>query len=151
MDDPNITMEEYTRLEEEKGRRHGKVYNWEIATYGRIWDDDEVHNLRSVETEFQAIVFDDSLHLRQHSHVNLWMLMEHRDAQGHSVFTSRAWRRLFEIQGPLVHELILEFFRDSTSEVTKGALDVDEGDQAISAPVQAPQPLHAAGPARTMA
>ncbi|GJW76096.1 hypothetical protein Tco_0137778 [Tanacetum coccineum] len=39
------------------------------------------------------------------------MLMEHRDAQGQSVFTSRAWRRLFEIRGPLVHELILEFFR----------------------------------------
>ncbi|GJS94232.1 hypothetical protein Tco_0801200 [Tanacetum coccineum] len=38
------------------------------------------------------------------------MLMEHRDAQVHSVFTSRAWRRLFEIRGPLVHELILEFF-----------------------------------------
>ncbi|GKG30128.1 hypothetical protein Tco_0420026, partial [Tanacetum coccineum] len=32
---------------------------------------------------------------------------EHR---GHSVFTSRAWRRLFKIRGPLVHELILEFF-----------------------------------------
>ncbi|GJU13065.1 hypothetical protein Tco_1135461 [Tanacetum coccineum] len=30
------------------------------------------------------------------------MLMEHRDAQGHSVFTSRAWRRLFEIQGMLL-------------------------------------------------
>ncbi|GJU42884.1 hypothetical protein Tco_1195841 [Tanacetum coccineum] len=27
------------------------------------------------------------------------MLMEHRDAQGHGVFISRAWRRLFEIQG----------------------------------------------------
>ncbi|GJZ91968.1 hypothetical protein Tco_0664033 [Tanacetum coccineum] len=38
------------------------------------------------------------------------MLMEHRDAQGHSVFTSRAWRRIFDIRGPLVHELILEFF-----------------------------------------
>ncbi|GKF31062.1 hypothetical protein Tco_0100860 [Tanacetum coccineum] len=38
------------------------------------------------------------------------MLMEHRDAQGQSVFTSRAWRRLFDVQGPLVHELILEFF-----------------------------------------
>ncbi|GJS90315.1 hypothetical protein Tco_0772951 [Tanacetum coccineum] len=38
------------------------------------------------------------------------MLMEHRDAQGQSVFTSRAWRRLFKIRGPLVHELILEFF-----------------------------------------
>ncbi|GJU10738.1 hypothetical protein Tco_1133134 [Tanacetum coccineum] len=38
------------------------------------------------------------------------MLMEHRDAQGKSVFTSRAWRRLFDIRGLLVHELILEFF-----------------------------------------
>ncbi|GJS25042.1 retrovirus-related pol polyprotein from transposon TNT 1-94 [Tanacetum coccineum] len=59
-DDPNITMEEYIRLEEEKARRHGKVYNWEIATYGRLWDDNDVHNLRSVETEFPAIVFDDT-------------------------------------------------------------------------------------------
>ncbi|GKD11086.1 hypothetical protein Tco_1190771 [Tanacetum coccineum] len=38
------------------------------------------------------------------------MLMEHRDAQGQIVFTSRAWRRLFDIRGSLVHELILEFF-----------------------------------------
>ncbi|GJT12148.1 hypothetical protein Tco_0859190 [Tanacetum coccineum] len=38
------------------------------------------------------------------------MMMEHKDAQGHSMFTSRAWRRLFDIKGPLVHELILEFF-----------------------------------------
>ncbi|GJV45904.1 hypothetical protein Tco_1430440 [Tanacetum coccineum] len=60
MDDRNITMEEYIRLEEEKARRHGKMYNWETATYGRIWDDDEVYNLRSVETEFPAIVFDDT-------------------------------------------------------------------------------------------
>ncbi|GJY46583.1 hypothetical protein Tco_0435646 [Tanacetum coccineum] len=37
-------------------------------------------------------------------------LMEHRDAQGQSVFTSRAWRRLFEVRGPLVHEIILELF-----------------------------------------
>ncbi|GKD28695.1 hypothetical protein Tco_1239473, partial [Tanacetum coccineum] len=33
IDDPNITMEEYIRLEEEITRRHGKVYNWETATY----------------------------------------------------------------------------------------------------------------------
>nr|GEU63193.1 hypothetical protein [Tanacetum cinerariifolium] len=38
------------------------------------------------------------------------ILMEHRDAQGQSVFTSQARRRLFDIRGPLVHELILEFF-----------------------------------------
>ncbi|GJS24199.1 hypothetical protein Tco_0452831 [Tanacetum coccineum] len=61
MDDPNITMEEYIRLEEEKARRRGKVYNWETATYGKIWYDEDVHDLRSVETEFQAIVFNDTL------------------------------------------------------------------------------------------
>ncbi|GKA14093.1 hypothetical protein Tco_0693739 [Tanacetum coccineum] len=31
MDDPNITIEEYIRLEEEKACRHGKVFNWETA------------------------------------------------------------------------------------------------------------------------
>ncbi|GKB22352.1 hypothetical protein Tco_0861753 [Tanacetum coccineum] len=61
MEDPNITMEEYIKLEEEKARRHGKVYNWETATYDRIWYDDDVRDLRSVETEFLAIVFNDEL------------------------------------------------------------------------------------------
>ncbi|GKA19534.1 hypothetical protein Tco_0699449, partial [Tanacetum coccineum] len=36
MDDPNITIEEYIRLEEEKARKRGKVYNWETAKYGKI-------------------------------------------------------------------------------------------------------------------
>ncbi|GJT87686.1 hypothetical protein Tco_1069403 [Tanacetum coccineum] len=61
MEDPDITMEEYIRLEEEKSRRHDKVYNWETATYGRIWYDNYVHDLRSIETEFPAIVFNDTL------------------------------------------------------------------------------------------
>ncbi|GKB86551.1 hypothetical protein Tco_0958823 [Tanacetum coccineum] len=61
MDDPNITMEEYIRLEEEKARRRGKVYNWETAKYGKIWYDEDVHDLRSVETEFPAIVLNDAL------------------------------------------------------------------------------------------
>ncbi|GJU01446.1 hypothetical protein Tco_1111784 [Tanacetum coccineum] len=43
MDDPNITMEEYIRLEEEKARRR------------------DVDDLRSVETEFPTIVFNDRL------------------------------------------------------------------------------------------
>ncbi|GJS08585.1 hypothetical protein Tco_0365381 [Tanacetum coccineum] len=33
MDDPNITMEEYIILEEEKACRRSQVYNWETATY----------------------------------------------------------------------------------------------------------------------
>ncbi|GJU17806.1 hypothetical protein Tco_1145772 [Tanacetum coccineum] len=60
MDDPNITMEEYIRLEEEKAHRRGKVYKWETAMYGRIWCNEDVHDLRSVETEFPAIVFDNA-------------------------------------------------------------------------------------------
>ncbi|GJR41103.1 hypothetical protein Tco_1216787 [Tanacetum coccineum] len=61
MDNPNIPMEEYIRLEEEKAHRHGKVYNWETAKYGKIWYDEDVHDLRSVETKFPAIVFNDEL------------------------------------------------------------------------------------------
>ncbi|GJU88883.1 hypothetical protein Tco_1301306 [Tanacetum coccineum] len=61
MDDPNITMEEYIRLQEEKAHRQGKVYNWETATYGKIWDNEDVHDLGSVETEFTVIVFNDTL------------------------------------------------------------------------------------------
>ncbi|GJS27358.1 hypothetical protein Tco_0487978 [Tanacetum coccineum] len=36
---------------------HGK----ETATYGKIWFDEDVHDLRSVETELPAIVFNDAL------------------------------------------------------------------------------------------
>ncbi|GKB89193.1 hypothetical protein Tco_0961465 [Tanacetum coccineum] len=39
------------------------------------------------------------------------------------VFASRAWRKLFEIRGPLVRKLILEFF--STCRIAQGVLDLD--------------------------
>ncbi|GKD81585.1 hypothetical protein Tco_1348424 [Tanacetum coccineum] len=52
-------MDEYMRLEEKKAHRCGKVYNWETATYGKIWDNEDVHDLGSVETEFQLYYFDD--------------------------------------------------------------------------------------------
>ncbi|GKF34503.1 hypothetical protein Tco_0107703 [Tanacetum coccineum] len=61
MNDPNITMEEYIRLEEEKAHKRGKVNNWETATYGKIWDNEDIHDLGSVETEFPSIVFNDTL------------------------------------------------------------------------------------------
>nr|GEY98299.1 RNA-directed DNA polymerase, eukaryota [Tanacetum cinerariifolium] len=54
-------MEEYIRLEEEKARRHEKVFNWETATYGNIWDNKDVHNLGSIETEFHTLVFNDKV------------------------------------------------------------------------------------------
>nr|GEY97815.1 hypothetical protein [Tanacetum cinerariifolium]GEZ45508.1 hypothetical protein [Tanacetum cinerariifolium] len=61
MDDPNITMEEYIRLKEEKARRRGKVFNWETAKYGKIWYDEDIHDLRSIETKFLAIAFNDGV------------------------------------------------------------------------------------------
>ncbi|GKE56231.1 hypothetical protein Tco_1495416, partial [Tanacetum coccineum] len=51
------------------------------------------------------------------------MFMEHRDEAGVSVFTSGAWRRMFDIWGPLVNELILEFF--STFRFRQAILDLD--------------------------
>ncbi|GJS55656.1 hypothetical protein Tco_0629018 [Tanacetum coccineum] len=190
MDDLNITIEEYIRLEEEKAQKRGKVFNWENAKYGKIWYDEDIHDLRSVETEFPAIAFNDvvssktlsckptvsspndeiffrisfddsddedytwvkidmTLPPRNQRHqylryeglqytdadildfesrltrvyrrevhrvqvfnfrglsdlmaegLSVRILMEHRDAQGQSVFISLAWRRLFDIRGPL--------------------------------------------------
>ncbi|GKC45880.1 hypothetical protein Tco_1063602 [Tanacetum coccineum] len=56
MDDLNLTMEEYIRLEEEKARKHGKVFDWQTATYGKIRVDDNFSDFRSMEAEFPAIV-----------------------------------------------------------------------------------------------
>nr|GEX79166.1 hypothetical protein [Tanacetum cinerariifolium] len=61
MDDTNITMEVYIRIEEEKAQKRGKVFNWETAKYGKIWYDEDVHDLRSIETKFPAIIVNDNL------------------------------------------------------------------------------------------
>ncbi|GKB36515.1 hypothetical protein Tco_0881457, partial [Tanacetum coccineum] len=59
MDNPNLTIEEYIRLEEEKARKHGKMFNWQTATYKKIKIDDDLCNLRSMEAEFPAIIIND--------------------------------------------------------------------------------------------
>ncbi|GJR90160.1 hypothetical protein Tco_0214171 [Tanacetum coccineum] len=40
IDDPNITMEEYIKLQAEKAQRRGRMFNWETATYGKSYCDD---------------------------------------------------------------------------------------------------------------
>ncbi|GJW08897.1 hypothetical protein Tco_1571320 [Tanacetum coccineum] len=60
MDDPNMTMEEYIKLEEQKAHRRDRVFNWRTTTYGKIRIDDDLHDLRSVEAEFLAIVINDA-------------------------------------------------------------------------------------------
>ncbi|GKB81505.1 hypothetical protein Tco_0948400 [Tanacetum coccineum] len=49
--------------------------------------------------------------------------MRNRDAKGLVVLTSHAWRRLFDVIGPLVRELMLEFF--STCRFDDLVLDLD--------------------------
>ncbi|GJV99364.1 hypothetical protein Tco_1554616 [Tanacetum coccineum] len=62
MDDPNITIEEYIRLEEEKAQRHGRTFNWQTATFGKLERyEDEDDCFTDFKTEFQAIVFDNTL------------------------------------------------------------------------------------------
>ncbi|GJV13696.1 hypothetical protein Tco_1355237 [Tanacetum coccineum] len=170
MDDPNITMEEYIRLEEEKSQKRGKVFNWETAKYGKICCNWKIlDSLKDFKNEFPAIVYNDALtsksdfstkptlcpqHIDDSDLKNETSLSEYdeveqnvlyfvdlfpfniiypddlksdkndddneidmiqslgnvAEAKGQSMFTSRAWRLLFDIRGPLVHELILEFF-----------------------------------------
>ncbi|GJV27595.1 hypothetical protein Tco_1384043 [Tanacetum coccineum] len=62
MDDPNITMEEYISLKEEKARRHGQTFNWQTATFGKVknYEDEDDYPI-DFETEFPVIVFDNIL------------------------------------------------------------------------------------------
>ncbi|GJU97319.1 hypothetical protein Tco_1326590 [Tanacetum coccineum] len=62
MDDPNITMEEYIRLEEEKARKRGKVFNWETAKYAIVFYDTIMSEptVSSLNNEIKfRVLFDD--------------------------------------------------------------------------------------------
>nr|GEV79781.1 hypothetical protein [Tanacetum cinerariifolium] len=75
------------------------------------------------EVHWVLVLYFDSLSAEMGEWLTGRMLMEHRDAQGQSVFTSRAWRRLFDMRGPLVFELIMKFF--STFSFCEAILDID--------------------------
>nr|GEW28967.1 retrovirus-related Pol polyprotein from transposon TNT 1-94 [Tanacetum cinerariifolium] len=61
LDDPNISMEEYIRLKEEKALSRGETFDWQTATYGKMEycknEDDSFTNLL---IEYPTIVFDDT-------------------------------------------------------------------------------------------
>nr|GEW82745.1 hypothetical protein [Tanacetum cinerariifolium] len=61
MGNPDITMEEFVRLEEEKALRHGQDFNWETTTYGKVSYFDDVNYFKAFEVEFPTIVFNDTL------------------------------------------------------------------------------------------
>ncbi|GKD79651.1 hypothetical protein Tco_1342272 [Tanacetum coccineum] len=102
MDDPNITMEEYIRLDEEKAQKCGKVFNWETAKYAIAFNDGVSSETLSCEPTVSSlnneidfrISFDDSdyedytvfnfggLPDLMADGLSARILMEHMDAQG---------------------------------------------------------------------
>ncbi|GJS01255.1 hypothetical protein Tco_0317763 [Tanacetum coccineum] len=59
MDGSDLTMEEYIKLEAKKARRHEKTFNWETATYGKVYCD-EIDSFKDLETYFPSIVYNDA-------------------------------------------------------------------------------------------
>ncbi|GJY98668.1 hypothetical protein Tco_0516098 [Tanacetum coccineum] len=59
MDDPKITMEEYIQLMADKARGRDKTFNWETATYGKVYCED-LDSFTNFETDFPAIVYNDA-------------------------------------------------------------------------------------------
>ncbi|GJX27071.1 hypothetical protein Tco_0233367 [Tanacetum coccineum] len=59
MDKSDLTIEEYIKLHAEKARRHGQTFNWETATYGKIYYDD-FDLFTGFEADFPAIVYNDA-------------------------------------------------------------------------------------------
>ncbi|GJU15387.1 hypothetical protein Tco_1143353, partial [Tanacetum coccineum] len=57
IDDLNISMEEYIRLEEEKAQRRGKTSNWQTTTFGRNEHYYEEEYFTNFEEEFPTIIF----------------------------------------------------------------------------------------------
>ncbi|GJT89782.1 hypothetical protein Tco_1078627 [Tanacetum coccineum] len=57
MDDANITMVEYIRIEEEKAQRRCLVFNWQTVKFGRTEHHYEEERFSNFEEEFLAIVF----------------------------------------------------------------------------------------------
>ncbi|GJU56563.1 hypothetical protein Tco_1230277 [Tanacetum coccineum] len=167
-DYPTRLIEEYIKFEEEKARRHGRVFNWQTATYGKVRVNDDLYDALPCKSKsfedmalppceqrhrflrYDGVRYSDAdiadfegrlarIYRREVHRVPVFdfgglpdmmaeglsvrMLMEHKDDQRVSLFTSRAWRRLFDIRGPLVHELILEFC--STFRFGQAILDLD--------------------------
>ncbi|GKB49628.1 hypothetical protein Tco_0900381 [Tanacetum coccineum] len=56
MDNPNITMEEYIRLEVERAQKRREMFNWQTARFGRIEHYYEDEYFMDFESEFPAIV-----------------------------------------------------------------------------------------------
>nr|GEV57909.1 hypothetical protein [Tanacetum cinerariifolium] len=149
MDESDLTMEKYIELHAENVRRCGQTFNWETATYGKIWQDYhlELRGIYGSDTMLRGLTKEIGQALTDR------LRMVYTGVEGHILFTSDTWRRLFEIRGSLVltlgperqHVAIVGALED-----VKGAHAKDEGVQADLAPVHASQPPPTIAQSRTM-
>ncbi|GJT32807.1 hypothetical protein Tco_0923226 [Tanacetum coccineum] len=59
MDESNLTMEEYIKIEAEKARRREQTFNWETATYGKVRYQANIDYFKDFEIDFPEIVSED--------------------------------------------------------------------------------------------
>ncbi|GJR56710.1 hypothetical protein Tco_1407231 [Tanacetum coccineum] len=139
MDDPDITMEEYIRLEEEKARRHDFEEEFPAIVFKDVLmpEPESPCKLTEVVQEFKhrlAGIFSRRVHRVQvlefermteemGMDIDARLSIMHKDTEGLVVFTSHAWRRLFDSRRPLVRELMLDFL--STCRFDDLVLDLD--------------------------
>nr|GEZ51056.1 hypothetical protein [Tanacetum cinerariifolium] len=142
MDDPNITIEEYIKLQVEKAQMYFEadfpaiVYNDALTSNENVSPEPTVNMalplkeqrhlwLRyQVEGNTEEIIQD--FKLRLDTIFGRRMRMIYTGAEGHVLFTNHAWRRLFEIRALLVRDFILEFF--STCRISDTELGLDVAD-----------------------
>nr|GEX13105.1 putative reverse transcriptase domain-containing protein [Tanacetum cinerariifolium] len=63
MDDPNITIEEYIRHQEEKALWHGRSFNWQTATYVSTLNENEIDlriSFGESDDEDYMVIFDNN-------------------------------------------------------------------------------------------
>ncbi|GJZ71782.1 hypothetical protein Tco_0635633 [Tanacetum coccineum] len=76
------------------------------------------HDLRHPWLRYQVDGYDEGITLRDR------LSMVYTRDDGHALFTSHAWRRLFEVRAPLVREFMLDIFSTCRMSDTEMGLDV---------------------------
>nr|GEU95371.1 hypothetical protein [Tanacetum cinerariifolium] len=91
MDNQDITMEEYIRLENERARKHRQKFNWKTATYGKVKYFEDVSYFKDFVAEFPATIFNDALTSEQVD-LNFEISFDESDEED---YTFTDWRHIW--------------------------------------------------------
>ncbi|GJV20622.1 hypothetical protein Tco_1369642 [Tanacetum coccineum] len=132
MKDPNITMKEYIKLEEEKARRRGKVYNWETAKYESFNEsNDEDYTIIFDKNSFsyEIIFVNDLKTIQKNDNEKVNMPLFLSPEQTVSYFDDLDFIEDFENEFPaIVYNDALKFKSDSSTELVEISHRINEFD-----------------------